>query len=109
VQDFFSSWNGGRADALRALFGSSFLIDDGIDGQRNRISSDQTLAAYVSQRSSTGDRFVDLQVSVPATPNPASANATIAFRRQAGGSTYKGNAKIVCVADRISTVVMSSE
>jgi hypothetical protein len=109
VQSFFETWNSGQVGALRALLGPGFLIDDGIDGRRSRINSDETLATYLAQRGARGDRFEDLRADVPANPSPTSANATIAFRRLAGGTTYKGNAKIVCVANRISTVVMTSE
>jgi hypothetical protein len=73
------------------------------------IGTDEALAKYFAQRSAHGDRFDDLRIDVPAKPSPANANATIAFRRLAGGTRYEGNAKIVCVADRIRLVVMTSE
>jgi hypothetical protein len=109
VTAFFRAWNAGRADDVRVLLGSSFVIDDGIAMTRRQIRDDQILAGYIAERHAGGDHFDALRMEIPAKPNPATANATIAFQRSADGIRYSGNAKVVCVGDRISSVVMTSE
>ena len=109
INDFFNRWNSGQPTALRALLAPNFSVDDGIDGRRNVLTTNEELATYLAARRASHDRFEDLQATVPANPHPETANATVAFKRTADGRLYTGGAKIICVADHISGVVMSSE
>ena len=109
VDDFFAAWNARDASRVAGLFSSDFYLHDSVGGRARDLVGRDELQRYLTERFALGDRFSDLTISIPENPSPSSANPTVSFVRTANGTTYRGNAKLVCVNNMLVDVVMSAE
>jgi SnoaL-like domain len=96
VDDFFAGWNARDASRVLGLFSSDLSLHDLVSGRARDVVGRDDLQRYLTERFALGDRFSDLAISVPENPSVSSANPTVSFSRIAGGTTYRGNAKLVC-------------
>jgi hypothetical protein len=109
IDRFFQSWNSADLATLESLFHLDFELQDGIRDKRAVIRDREALRTYLSSRFVATDRFTELAVSMPERPNPATANPTVAFKRDSSEDSLRGNAKLVCSGGRLLQVIMSSE
>jgi hypothetical protein len=109
VDDFFARWNNRDAVGTAALFSASLSFNDNIGNERTTLSERSALQRYLADRFALGDRFSNVVAQIPENPAPARANPTVSFMRNVGATTYRGNAKLVCVDDLLRDLVMSVE
>jgi hypothetical protein len=109
VDDFFASWNAREAGRVAALFTAQLEFHDSVGGTARDPASRDDLQRYLTERFALDDRFSGLTISIPENPAPTAANPTVSFVRTAGGTTYRGNAKLVCSGNVLVGVVMSAE
>jgi hypothetical protein len=109
VDDFFGAWNARDASRVAGLFSSDLSLHDFVGGRSRDLVGRDELQRYLAERFTLGDRFSDLAISIPEHPSASSANPTASFVRTASGTTYRGNAKLVCANDVLVDVVMSAE
>jgi hypothetical protein len=109
VDDFFGAWNARDASRVAGLFSSDLSLHDFVGGRSRDLVGRDELQRYLAERFTLGDRFSDLAISIPEHPSASSANPTVSFVRTASGTTYRGNAKLVCANNVLVDVVMSAE
>jgi hypothetical protein len=109
VDDFFAAWNAREPARVVGLFTTQIEFHDSVGGRARDLASRDDLQRYLTERFALDDRFSGLIISIPENPAPAVANPTVSFARTAGGTTYRGNAKLVCAGNVLSGVVMSAE
>jgi nuclear transport factor 2 (NTF2) superfamily protein len=109
VDDFFAAWNARDASRVAGLFSSDLSLHDFVGGRARDLVGREALLRYLPERFALDDRFSDLVKSIPENPSVSSANPTVAFMRTASGTTYRGNAKLVCANNLLIDVVMSAE
>jgi hypothetical protein len=109
VDDFFARWNNRDVVGTAALFSASFSFNDNIANERTTLGDRSALQRYLADRFALGDRFSNIVAQIPDNPSPARANPTVSFMRNVGTTTYRGNAKLVCVDDLLRELVMSVE
>jgi hypothetical protein len=109
VDDFFASWNARDADRVAALFSPGFSFFDNVGGKRSNFSGHDALRRYVAGRFALDDHFSSLAADIPENPSASSANPTVSFVRTASGTTYRGNAKLVCSNNSLIGFVMTAE
>ena len=109
VDDFFAAWNAREAGRVAGLFTPELEFHDSVGGRSRDLARRDDLQRYLTERFALDDRFSGLTISIPENPAPAAANPTVSFVRTAGGTTYRGNAKLVCAGNVLSGVVMSAE
>ena len=109
VDDFFAAWNAREAGRVAGLFTAELEFHDSVGGRVRDLARRDDLQRYLTERFAFDDRFSGLTISIPENPAPAAANPTVSFVRTADGTTYRGNAKLVCSGDVLLGVVMSAE
>ena len=109
VDDFFAAWNAREAARVAGLFTADLNFHDSVGGRARDLVGRDDLQRYLTERFVLDDRFSGLTISIPENPAPAAANPTVSFVRTAGGTTYRGNAKLICSGDVLLGVVMSAE
>ena len=109
VDDFFAGWNAREAGRVAGLFTVELAFHDSVGGSARDLARRDDLERYLTERFARDDRFSGLTISMPENPAPAVANPTVSFVRTAGGTTYRGNAKLICSGDVLLGVVMSAE
>jgi hypothetical protein len=109
VDDFFAGWNAHEPDRVAGLFTADLEFHDGVGGKARDLARRDDLQRYLTERFALDDRFSGLTISIPENPAPYAANPTVSFVRTAGGTTYRGNAKLVCAGNALTGVVMSAE
>ncbi len=109
VDDFFAGWNARAAGRVAGLFTVDLAFHDNVGGKVRDLVGRDDLQRYLTERFALDDRFSGLTISIPENPAPAAANPTVSFVRTAAGTTYRGNAKLLCSGDVLAGVVMSAE
>ena len=109
VDDFFAAWNAREAGRVAGLFTAELEFHDSVGGRVRDLARRDDLQRYLTERFAFDDRFSGLTISIPENPAPAAANPTVSFVRTADGTTYRGNAKLVCSGNALVGVVMSAE
>ena len=109
VDDFFAAWNAREAARVAGLFTTDLEFHDSVGGRVRDLARRDDLQRYLAERFALDDKFSGLTISIPENPAPAAANPTVSFVRTVGGTTYRGNAKLVCSANVLVGVVMSAE
>jgi hypothetical protein len=109
VGDFFAKWNDHDVDGVVGLFSASVSFHDNVGGKQAMLTGREALRRYLGERFLLDDRFSNVVTQIPEIPSPARANPTVSFARSVGATTYRGNAKLVCVDDLLRDVVMSAE
>ena len=109
VDDFFAAWNAREAARVAGLFTADLNFHDSVGGRARDLVGRDDLQRYLTERFVLDDRFSGLTISIPENPAPQAANPTVSFVRTAGGTTYRGNAKLICSGDVLLGVVMSAE
>jgi hypothetical protein len=109
VDDFFAGWNARDPGRVAQLFTTEPAFHDSVGGRARDLASRDDLQRYLTERFALDDRFSGLTISIPENPSPQAANPTVSFVRTAAGTTYRGNAKLVCSGNVLTGVVMSAE
>ena len=109
VDDFFAGWNARESSRVAGLFAAELEFHDSVGGRARDLASRDDLQRYLTERFALDDRFSGLTISIPENPAPAAANPTVSFVRTAAGTTYRGNAKLVCSGNVLAGVVMSAQ
>ncbi|MDP9281251.1 MAG: nuclear transport factor 2 family protein [Chloroflexota bacterium] len=109
MDDFFAGWNARAAGRVAGLFTADLAFHDNVGGKVRDLVGRDDLQRYLTERFALDDRFSGLTISIPENPAPAAANPTVSFVRTAAGTTYRGNAKLLCSGDVLAGVVMSAE
>jgi hypothetical protein len=117
VEEFFARYNARDIEGFLALFnwavpaaGGGFAGYDDNPGQVHQLNDRASLFEYVRARWALDDRFVSHTSAYPvegAAGYPL-GNPTVEFTRTFMGLSQTGNAKLVCNAGLLVTVVMSS-
>jgi hypothetical protein len=109
VGDFFMKWNDRDANGAAGLFSLRVSFHDNVGGKQTMLTGRDALRRYLADRFVLEDRFSNVVADIPENPSPTRANPTVSFARSVGATMYRGNAKLVCVDDLLSDVVMSAE
>jgi hypothetical protein len=109
VEEFFAKWNDRDVAGVARIFSPSVSFHDNVAGHSALLSGQDELRLYLTGRFELDDRFSNVIADIPENPSPTAANPTVSFMRSVGTATYRGNAKLVCVDDLLSDVVMSAE
>ncbi len=109
VDDFFAAWNARDAGRVAGLVSPDFSLHDSVGGKTRDLVGRDDLLRYLAERFALEERFASLQAAIPENPSSSSANPTASFVRTVGGTTYRGNAKLVCANNVLIAVVMSAE
>ena len=117
VEQFFSRYNARDLEGFLNLFnwaapaaGGGFAGYDDNPGQVHQVNDRASLSAYVRARWELDDRFPSHTSAYPAegAAGYPVGNPTVEFTRMFMGVSQTGNAKLVCNAGLLVTVVMSS-
>lgn len=109
VEEFFVKWNDRDVGGVTSLFSSDLSFHDNVAGSQAMLLGHEALRRYLADRFLLGDRFSNVAADIPENPSPARANPTVSFLRSVGGTTYRGNAKLVCGDGLLRDVVMSAQ
>jgi hypothetical protein len=117
VEQFFARYNSRDLDGFLGLFnwrspaaGGGFAGYDDNPGQVHQVNDRASLSEYVRARWELDDRFPSHTSAYPAegAAGYPIGNPTVEFTRTFAGVSQTGNAKLVCNAGLLVTVVMSS-